>query len=94
VVSINASYNVSSITDNGAGDWTVNFTTAFSSTNYCGIVSGGGDNAPGTNYENIHDGATASPTTSAFRISGTKQSGGSPTASDFSRVHAAFFGDQ
>lgn len=32
---INASYNVSSITDGGTGDHTVNFTTAFSSANYC-----------------------------------------------------------
>lgn len=31
---INASYNVSSITDNGTGDWTVNYTTAFSAANY------------------------------------------------------------
>ena len=33
--SIGASHNVSSITDNGVGDYTINFTTAFSSTNYC-----------------------------------------------------------
>jgi len=36
-VSIRASYNVSSITDNGTGDYTVNFTTAFADANY--IVS-------------------------------------------------------
>jgi hypothetical protein len=34
-VAIRASYNVSSITDNGAGDYTVNFTTAMPDTNYC-----------------------------------------------------------
>ena len=34
VVAIRASYNVSSITDNGAGDYTVNFTTAFADANY------------------------------------------------------------
>jgi hypothetical protein len=34
-VSIRASNNVSSITDNGTGDYTVNFTTAFSDANYC-----------------------------------------------------------
>ena len=33
-VAIRASYNVSSITDNGAGDYTVNFTTAFADANY------------------------------------------------------------
>ena len=33
-VAIRASYNVSSITDNGAGDYTVNFTTAMADANY------------------------------------------------------------
>lgn len=33
-VAISASYNVSSITDNGTGDYTVNFTTAISDANY------------------------------------------------------------
>jgi hypothetical protein len=39
-VSIRSSFNVSSITDNGTGDYTINFTTAFSDTNYS-FVSGG-----------------------------------------------------
>ena len=34
-VSIKASGNVSSITDNGTGDYTVNFTTAMPDANYC-----------------------------------------------------------
>jgi hypothetical protein len=34
-VAIRASYNVSSITDNGTGDYTVNFTNAFADANYC-----------------------------------------------------------
>ena len=33
-VSIRDSFNVSSITDNGAGDYTVNFTNAMSDANY------------------------------------------------------------
>jgi hypothetical protein len=33
-VAIRAQYNVSSITDNGTGDYTVNFTTAISDANY------------------------------------------------------------
>jgi hypothetical protein len=37
-VAIRASFNVSSITDNGTGTYTVNFTTAFADANYC--VSG------------------------------------------------------
>jgi hypothetical protein len=30
-----SSYNVASITDNGTGDYTINFTTPFANTNYC-----------------------------------------------------------
>jgi hypothetical protein len=33
-VAIRASYNVSSITDNGTGDYTINFTTAFADSDY------------------------------------------------------------
>lgn len=38
-VAIRAQYNVSSITDNGAGDYTVNFTTAMPDANYCTQVT-------------------------------------------------------
>ncbi len=39
-VAIRASYNVSSITDNGTGDYTVNFTTAMTDANYAVIATG------------------------------------------------------
>jgi hypothetical protein len=32
---VNGSFNVSSVTRNGTGDYTVNFTTAMPNTNYC-----------------------------------------------------------
>ena len=41
-VAIRASYNVSSITDNGTGDYTVNFTTALADANYAVAWSFGG----------------------------------------------------
>ena len=37
-VAIRAQFNVSSITDNGTGDYTVNFATAMVDTNYAAIV--------------------------------------------------------
>jgi hypothetical protein len=37
-VAIRAGYNVSSVTDNGVGDYTVNFTTAMLDANYCAVV--------------------------------------------------------
>jgi len=38
-VAIRASGNVSSVTDNGTGSYTVNFTTAISDANYCASVT-------------------------------------------------------
>jgi hypothetical protein len=46
-VAIRASGNVSSITDNGTGDYTVNFTTAMPDANYCAQVSGGDSSSSG-----------------------------------------------
>ena len=40
-VSVNASYNVSSVTRTSAGYYTVNFTNAFSDVNYCVAGSAG-----------------------------------------------------
>ncbi len=40
-VAIRASFNVSSITDNGVGSYTVNFTTVMQDANYSAVVSAG-----------------------------------------------------
>ena len=39
-VTILGSSNVTSITDNGTGDYTINFTTALPDANYCGVQMG------------------------------------------------------
>jgi hypothetical protein len=44
-VAIRASFNVTSITDNGTGDYTVNFTTAMPDANYCVTTSNKYDDA-------------------------------------------------
>jgi hypothetical protein len=56
-VAIRAAFNVSSITDNGTGLYTVNFTTAMPDANYCALCTG--EHFPGVNYTNgatIRDG--------------------------------------
>jgi hypothetical protein len=49
-VAIRGSYNVSSITDNGTGDYTINFTNALPDANYAAIATakrpGSGAEAP------------------------------------------------
>jgi hypothetical protein len=59
VVAIRASYNVSSITDNGTGDYTVNLATAMADTNYT-TVTGGGIDSYGTIGSNARQGPAAS----------------------------------
>lgn len=71
-VAIRASGNVTSITDNGAGDYTVNFTTAMPDANYvtigsCNRVALGGDGIFSL-YANNNSGALVSPTTTAARV--------------------------
>jgi len=41
-IAIRAAYNVSSITDNGTGDYTINFATSMPDGNYCAAVSNAG----------------------------------------------------
>tara|TARA_R100000697_G_C5448095_1_gene196891 strand:- start:983 stop:1600 length:618 start_codon:yes stop_codon:yes gene_type:complete len=43
-VAINGSYNVSSITDDGTGDYDINFSTALADTNYAVVGTVGGSN--------------------------------------------------
>lgn len=60
--------NVTSVTRNGTGDYTINFTNAFSNSNYC--VSGIARRDPGmSDNGNIHVAiGGAAPTTTALRI--------------------------
>jgi hypothetical protein len=68
-VAIRASGNVTSITDNGAGNYTVNFTTAMPDANYTTITTTNrsSGNTSLVNISRIAD-ELASPTTSAVRV--------------------------
>ena len=67
-VAIRASGNVSSITDNGTGDYTVNFTTAMPDANYSITQMAGGDSGTSTNHSATF-GDNASRLTASFRFS-------------------------
>lgn len=85
---VNAGYNVSSVTDTGTGDWTVNFTTAFSSTNYARLAT------TRTNVDftarNFIQVSNAALSASATRIvcAGDGSGAADPTA-----IYAGFLGD-
>lgn len=85
-VAIRASGNVSSITDNGTGDYTVNFTTAMPDANYStvgtsSLPSGGSDRRV------LAVNLNTAPTTSAVRVS----VGYGATADDQTYVQIAIF---
>ena len=64
---IRGSFNVSSITDNGTGDYTINFTTAMPNANYC--VQGTMSNASGgANAILPTNGGAVAPTTTSINV--------------------------
>lgn len=66
-VAIRASGNVSSITDNGTGDYTVNFTAAMADANYS-ITAGGGHGSVDSASFVTSAPSSVVPTTSGFRM--------------------------
>ena len=92
-VAIRASFNVTSITDNGTGDYTVNFTNALEDANYA--ATGASSFIGTTNYVgpvafNNNNGTAASvaPTTTALR---TVARNSSATPADPQYLYVAIF---
>lgn len=89
-VAIRSSYNVSSITDNGTGDYRVNFTNALSDANY---------SAPMTASNTIYYHNTAEPLSqsttslSVYCSSRGTSSTGASGGSDMVTVQVAVFGN-
>jgi len=87
-VAIRASFNVSSITDNGVGQYTVNFTNAFSDTNYLTVCSAGVDRNGNSFTGWFGADITSSPsyvskTTSAVRVATMSGTSGNLDTIDF-----------
>lgn len=87
-VAIRSSYNVSSITDNGTGDYTINFTNALSDANYSSVGSAGD---PSTNGNRTILAAFYSASTASVRI--TTIIANNATSYDTSTISAAIFGN-
>lgn len=88
---IGASYNVTSLTDNGVGDTTVTLTTGFSSaTNYCAVgacATGVSATGNGVMFAPI-----ATPTATTYRV--LTVAFGTGNSTDYAYSNIAFFGDQ
>lgn len=89
-VAIRGSGNVTSITDNGTGDYTVNFTTAMSDANYSAIgtakIVGG---VGGQNIRIHNDAYTTAVTTTAVKVQVTNA--GNSAVADSEMVNIAVF---
>jgi len=87
---IRDSGNVSTVADNGVGNYTVNFSSALVDTNYATCANAGPAPATG-NYSlaTYYFGGTYS--TSAVQIATYRQLSGAPTATDYSIVSVAVF---
>ena len=84
-VAIRDSFNVSSISDNGTGQYTINFSNAMSNADYAVATAGGGGSG------SLSDGCNISSlTTNGF----FSHWGSGGSQSDFPRCHFIVMGDQ
>jgi hypothetical protein len=91
-VAMRGNYNVNSITDNGSGDYTANFSSSLPNANYscvgcCGNSSFGGM-AFQVAQKSVGGTAIVNPTTSAIRFSTAQANVG---AQDVQHVHLSVF---
>jgi hypothetical protein len=91
-VAIRASFNVSSITDNGTGDYTINFTTAMPDINYTTVAQTSSDSGTALLINiNSNSANNTTPTTTATRMFINKRSDGA--ANDSPYVNVAILGN-
>ena len=90
-VTLNASYNVSSITDHGNRDYTINFSTAMADTNYSIVGSNIGQTA--TYNWSVVTGMGTAKTTSAARINVPHINDSSLYGNDPDAVNVIVFGN-
>jgi len=90
-ITLNASYNVSSITDHGNRDYTINFSTAMADTNYSIVGSNIGQTA--TYNWSVVTGTGTAKTTSAARINVPHINDSSLYGNDPDAVNVIVFGN-
>ncbi len=83
-VAIKGDYNVDSITDNGTGDFTINFTTNFKNANYAIAGHKSFDGTYGCCV--ISSAVSATKTVSACKVDTTVQTGGRTDSADNSVI--------
>ena len=87
-VAIRAAYNVASITDNGTGDYTVNFDTALADANFAALASGAVNDTAGGSGVTGRDIVVNNNTTTSTRLFTSNSSG---VGLDFLNTFVAIF---
>ena len=104
---VNDSFNISSVVDNGVGDYTINFSSAMSNANYVFVgsvrnidgnsphVSGSGPIGENRGPVGVFVHGTTGATTAGCRVNARRGSSDSSDGADadFINVYCAFFGD-
>lgn len=85
-VAIRGSFNVTSITDNGVGDYTVNFTTAIVDANYGVGLGCKNDNSRGNTLQ-----VAGTPTTTAVQLNNREYNGTAFASADVTFGYVAIF---
>ena len=89
-VSIRSSSGVNSITDNGTGNYTINYSSALSSAEGCSVMGGG----RGDSNFNMHVETDTTPSASSIHIKVSYDwAGGGANANDATRAYVAVFND-
>jgi hypothetical protein len=93
VVNVNYSVNVTDVVRNGAGDYTISFTTAFSNENYLWAINAG-QGLGGVGGCIVNSPAAQNPLVTSFRFQTNALSviAGALTLTDAAFVSAQFFG--
>ena len=87
-VALSSAFNVSTVTDNGTGEYTINYTTNMDDALYCVVTSGHESN---TNTTTVTVGVdTATIAVGSVKIRCTSSASG---AADFDSNHVAIFAD-
>lgn len=89
---IQSDFNVNVITDNGTGDYTVNFTDLMDNSNYCFAGTGGDAYGTGSAATSIAPFGTSSRTTGSCRFY-TKQTGATGATNLSGSIMVVWWGD-
>lgn len=84
-VTINGSFNVSSITDNGTGDYTINFTNALADANYAPVFGCADPQSSGSVFTKVYSAATQLAASCRLYVTSTT------ATQDATKLYASFF---